>query len=233
MKPTLHKAADRHWQIHTSMLTYINHFFKDLDTYSKKIDDVTLFQNQKWINIDEIGIRKKLFIFRPDNKLLVSNNGNVKKGLWEYIDSTTILIELDNKPVLLRHSFIDDEFLILNQVSTENYVLFIKENENLKSLNTIEQIKKYIENKYYILTDPYPDKEYKIIRSYKCFDFSWGAYITYEIKFRLSDKNIVYYYGKSSRKYFYIEKDSKIYKESLDEIIDILYQKSVLCNVGI
>jgi hypothetical protein len=222
------------------MLTYISHIFENLSNYSKKLDDVTLFQNQKWINIDEIGASKKLFIFRPDNKLLVSIDGKVKKGLWDYIDSSTIILELDEDPILLRHTFIDDEILILNQDSTENYALFIKENEQLKRLNTIEQIKIYLEFKYKGILPPIilppeifppdviPSKEYTLLNKQDCFDFAWGDYIKYQIRFLFSITTDAYYFGKSSHKYFYVEKGARIYKESLDDIINVLYKEALL-----
>jgi hypothetical protein len=222
------------------MLTYINHIFDNLSNYSKKLDDVTLFQNQKWINIDEIGSRKKLFIFRPDNKLLISINGSVKRGLWEYIDSSTLLIEIDDEPILLRHAFIDDEFLLLNQDSTENYALFIKENENLIKSNTLEEIQEYLENKYstthvkgYIDNGfnikSYKNSKYQILNKLDCFDIAWGNYLEIQIKFDFSINTDSLYFGKSSQKYFLIDKDFKrIYKNTFDEAIDLLYSEALL-----
>lgn len=209
------------------MLTYISHIFDNLINYSKKLDDVTIFQNQKWINIDEIGTRKKLFIFRPDNKLLVSVNGNVNRGIWEYIDSTTILIEIDDAPILLRHSFIDDEFLLLNQDNTENYALFIKENDQLKALNTIDQIKIYLERKYSLGLELPLINYYNIISQWDSFDLVLGSFTRYEVIF--NNENFIYdfYKGHNSQRYYYIKPFSheRKYFDSLQDAIDFYHQR--------
>jgi hypothetical protein len=209
------------------MLTYIKHIFTNLGSYSKKLDDITIFQNQNWINIDEIGIRKKLFIFRPENKLLVSVNGNVNRGVWEYIDSTTILVDIDNDPVLLRHAFIDDEFLLLNQDNTENYALFIKENDKLKGLNTIEQINFYLENKYRLGLPKEHEIYYKIINQIDEFDLAWGNYTRFEVIF--NNENLIYdfYKGNDSQRFFYVKPHSneRKYFDNLKDAIDFYHQK--------
>ncbi len=209
------------------MLTYIKHIFTNISNYSKKLDDVTLFQNQKWINIDQIGTRKKLFIFRPENKLLISVNGKVNRGIWEYIDSTTILIEINDEPILLRHAFIDDEFLILNQDNTENYALFIKENDQLKALNTIEQINLYLEKKY-LLGFGLPDGEhYKIINQEESFDLALGYHTRFEIIY--NNDNLIYdfYKGFSSQRYYYIKPLSheRKYFDTLNDAIDFYHKR--------
>jgi hypothetical protein len=214
------------------MLTYIKHIFSNLNKYSQKLDDITIFQNQKWINIDEIGTRKKVFIFRPDNKLLLSIDGNVKKGSWEYIDSTTIVLEIDNEPILLRHSFIDDEFLILNKDNTDNFALFIKENEALSGLNTLDKINLYIEEKYQRNKLPSiisSNKNYKLKNTIECSNLEWGKHIKYEIQFDFSINIDEYYQGNSSGKYFCLDKNGKKqYKKNLDEAIDELYKEALL-----
>ena len=209
------------------MLTYIKHIFTNLSYYSQKLDDETIFQNQKWINIDEIGIRKKLFIFRPENKLLVSVNGNVNRGLWEYIDSTTILIEIDDNPILLRHAFIDDEFLLLNQDNTENYALFIKENTRLKELNTIEQINFYLDNKYRLGLPIPEDNYYKIINQIDEFDLAWGNYTRFEIQFNNENSIYNFYKGNNSQRFFYIKplSSERKYFDNLQDAIDFYHQQ--------
>jgi hypothetical protein len=202
------------------MITYIKQIIPELTKFSKKLDDISVFQNQKWINLDTDSSLKKLYIFRPENKLIVSINGDVTLGYWEYIDDCTILISLDGLKRLLRHKFINDEFLILNADNTEDYAFFIKEDESLKHINSMEMILNRINN---ITQIPKLNWEYNIISEYDSYDIFWGNYKVFEIQFTYDGSIEKFYKGRLSQKYFYFHFiEGKIYMEKKHDIIELI-----------
>jgi hypothetical protein len=202
------------------MITYIKQIIPELSKFSKKLDDISVFQNQKWINLDTDSSLKKLYIFRPENKLIISINGDVTIGYWEYIDDCTILISLDGLNRLLRHKFINDEFLILNADNTEDYAFFIKEDESLKHINSMEMILNRINN---IAPIPKIDWEYNIISEYDSYDIAWGNFKVFEIQFTYDGSIEKFYKGHLSQKYFYFDFiDGKKYMEKKHDIIELI-----------
>lgn len=61
------------------MKTFLSDIFPKLQRFSEKLDNITLLTNQHWVSIDEIHSAKTVYIFRPNNELLISTNGKVEK----------------------------------------------------------------------------------------------------------------------------------------------------------
>mgnify|MGYP006079515613 FL=1 len=94
---------------------------------------------------------KKIYIFRKKNELLVSTDGRVEKGNWEYINNECILIDIFSKSFLLRLEFIDETYLILKSDIKRNdagYTIFVNESKSQKMLNSIEDIQEYFSDMY-------------------------------------------------------------------------------------
>ena len=66
------------------MKTFITDIIPKIQRFSKKLDDLTKLTNQHWVSLGDITKNKKVFIFRQNNQLLISENGIVEKGSWEY-----------------------------------------------------------------------------------------------------------------------------------------------------
>ena len=64
------------------MKTYLLDILSKVKRYSKSLDDQVLFLNQRWVIFDENSDTKNLFIFRENNELLISVNGDVRKAKW-------------------------------------------------------------------------------------------------------------------------------------------------------
>jgi hypothetical protein len=62
--------------------------------------------DQHWIALDSISGQKIIYIFRRNNELLISTNGIVERGRWEFIGKNSILLDLDKINYLLRHGFL-------------------------------------------------------------------------------------------------------------------------------
>jgi hypothetical protein len=135
------------------MKTYILDIIPKIQRFSQKLDNLTVLLNKHWVILDEETSRKSVFIFREkDNQLLISNDGKIEKGSWEYLGNNSLLIDRKDGSYLFKHGFIDDYVLALKVDGKEEYALLVNEQwfeKQLKSLTTILSFlnERYIEQK--------------------------------------------------------------------------------------
>jgi hypothetical protein len=130
------------------MKTFINHLIPRIQQYSRKLDDLTLLTNQHWVVVDEIANSKTVYIFRNNNELLISSDGEVEKGKWEYLGNNSILIDKQDKSYLFKHGFFDENVLALKVDGRDEYAFMVNENNYNGELNTIENVTHFLDNKY-------------------------------------------------------------------------------------
>ena len=130
------------------MKTYIADIIPRIKQFSKKLDDLTLLENQHWVIIDETTQAKQVFIFRKNSELLIATNGRVKKGKWEYLNNDSILIEKKEGMFLLKHGFLDGDILALKLDSNNEYAIFINESKYGQDLDDIGSVEKFLRTKY-------------------------------------------------------------------------------------
>src|SRR5690554_3687049 len=129
-----------------TMKTYFSDIIPKLTQFSQKMDDTTLLTNHQWVMISDIG--KTTYIFRTNNDLLISINGIVSRGRWEYLNHRSLLIESNEGTFLLSQEFTNEETLILSLDGSENYAFFINESKFETRINTIQDLLYYLEKKY-------------------------------------------------------------------------------------
>lgn len=130
------------------MKTFLIDIFPKIYQYSEKLDNLTLLTNQHWVSIDNILLNKTVYIFRPNNDLLVSTNGKIEKARWEYLGNKYLLIELKDESYLLKQEFFDENILALRIDGGEESIVFVNENKYNGELNTIDKIYVFLQNKY-------------------------------------------------------------------------------------
>ena len=131
------------------MRTYLLDIIPKIKRYSKKLDDLTILTNQNWVVIDEETDRKVVYIFREKgNQLLISGNGKIEKGTWEYLGNNSILIDRQDGSFLFKHGFIDDYILALKIDGKDEYVLLVNEIKFEERINSIPSVLDFLEKKY-------------------------------------------------------------------------------------
>ena len=215
------------------MKTYIADIIPKIQRFSQKLDDLTKLTNQHWVSLDDIDESKKVYIFRPNNQLLISNNGIVEKGSWDYLGYQSILLETSEESYLLKHGFFDENVIALKLDSTDTYAFFVNETKYHKELNTIEDILKFLENKYlnnespiglgikgsFSINELNELLEYEILSETENYDFVWGSHITIKLKFENGKIQSVYK-GLSTGNYFYFDLTfGKIYCDNFEDAV--------------
>lgn len=122
------------------MKTFLLEIFPIIQSYSKKLDNLTLLTNQHWVSVDDILSTKTVYIFRSNNDLLVSTNGRVEKARWEYLENKSMLIDNKNGVYLFKHGFLDENILALKIDGSKEYAVFVNENKYDGELNTIDRV---------------------------------------------------------------------------------------------
>ena|SRR5690606_16827214 len=136
------------------MKTYLAGIIPKIKKYSEKLDNLTLLTNQHWVVLNELQNSKFVYIFRNNYELLISENGVVEKGRWEYLGNNSLLIEKGNKIFLFRHGFFDSNILALKIDGREEYAFLVNENNYGGDLNNIEKVLNFLEDKYLKIIPP-------------------------------------------------------------------------------
>lgn len=131
------------------MKTYILDIIPKIQRYSQKLDNLTVLLNKHWVILDEETSRKSVLIFREkDNQLLISNDGKIEKGSWEYLGNKSLLIDRKDGSYLFKHGFIDDYVLALKVDGKEEYALLVNEQWFEKQLKSLDKILSFLNDKY-------------------------------------------------------------------------------------
>ncbi len=130
------------------MKTYISDIFPKLQRFSEELNNQTLLSNQHWVLIDNILTSKTIYIFRNNNDLLISNNGKVKRGRWEYLGNNSLIIDKEDESYLFKQGFFDENVLALKVDGSKEYALFVNENKYNGELNSLEKIIDFLNQKY-------------------------------------------------------------------------------------
>lgn len=125
------------------MKIFIESILPKISGFSEKLDKLTLIVDEPWVIIDDKDIQTKL-IFRKDNTLLISEDGNVTLGKWDLLNKAkSILLEINGSLKLYNHGFLDEGILILRIDGGNDYFVLVNQNKN-PELN----FENYLEKKY-------------------------------------------------------------------------------------
>ena len=132
------------------MQTFIADIIPKLQRFSQKLDDLSLLTNQHWVVLDELTKAKNVYIFRSNNELLISSNGKVEKGKWEYLGNNSLLIDRKEDSFLFKHGFFDENVMALKIDGKEEYAILVNENRFDGELNSKENVLKFLANRYLV-----------------------------------------------------------------------------------
>jgi len=136
------------------MKTYIADIIPKIQRFSRKIDDLTLLTNQHWVSLGDMINSKVVYIFRGNNQLLVSENGIITKGIWEYLGNQSLIIDKGNESYLLKKAFFDENVLALKVDGSNEFAFFVNETKYDKDLNSIYDVISFLEKAYLKKDDP-------------------------------------------------------------------------------
>jgi len=127
------------------MKKYIQEIFPRLVKFSKTLDNLSILVDENWFVSTDDPSEQKIFVFWNNNDLLVSTNGVVERGRWDYIDNAkSLLIEFGDSMISYNRVFIDDKVLLLKQDGSDEIMILSNENMLIDS----RSIEHYIEEEY-------------------------------------------------------------------------------------
>ena len=112
------------------MKIYLKSIVKQLQKFSASLDKTSILIDKPWAMIDEEFEMQKL-IFKKNKELILSKNGQVQIGKWDYYpEAKSLLIDRNVDKLLCNEAFIDKGIMILRLDGTDNR-FFMLANENI------------------------------------------------------------------------------------------------------
>jgi hypothetical protein len=112
------------------MKIFLKSIVNQLKNYSATLDKTSILIDKPWALIDDEFEMQKL-IFKKDKELILSKNGQVQIGKWDYFpQAKSLLIDRNTDKILCNEAFIDEGVMILKLDGTENR-FFMLANENI------------------------------------------------------------------------------------------------------
>ena len=112
------------------MKVYLKSIINQLKSHSLTLDKSSILIDKPWALIDEEFEMQKL-IFKKNKELILSKNGQVQIGRWDYFPGAkSLLIDRISDKILCNEAFIDSGVMILRLDGTDSR-FFILANENI------------------------------------------------------------------------------------------------------
>jgi hypothetical protein len=154
------------------MRIILKNLVHQLKIYSSTLDRTTILVDKPWALIDDEMELQKL-IFKRNKELILSKNGQVQIGKWDYYpEAKSLLIDRNSDKILCNEGYIDNGVMILKLDGTDNRY-FLLANENVvPDLNVEEYLKNLKHQKLYILEINLADgRVVDVYRENKYYDF--------------------------------------------------------------
>ena len=162
------------------MKTYLQNIVKELKAYSQSLDKQSIIINKPWALIDsDLGVQK--LIFKKNNELILSKDGQVTEGKWEYFaEAKCLLIDRGTDKILCNETYIDDSILVLKvDGKNDNFIVLANEN-NIPNLDAYEYLERLYQKNYGVLITSLNDNRNLYIRPEEGSDKVLGARVKLE-----------------------------------------------------
>ena len=112
------------------MKIYLQNTVKGLKNFSKSLDKKSILVDKPWALIDsDLEIQK--LIFKKNKELIMSKDGQVNMGKWDYLpEAKSLLIDRGKDTILCNEGFIDEGVMVLKMDGANNN-FFVLANENI------------------------------------------------------------------------------------------------------
>lgn len=195
------------------MKLYIKNLLPRLKQFSENLDRKEIFIEIPWVIVDD-NLNQQKYIFKKNGDLVMSLNGQVTIGKWEYLSAArSLLIDRIQDKILLNQNFIAPAVMVLKKdgFKDENFILA---NEILlPDLNVADYLRRLLYQKSNIKGIKLRNGEYLELNDYK--DEVNRNYVTIEGE-PVPDETIQLLTSKKK----YVFKDSRILKVLVKEIYD-------------
>lgn len=161
------------------MKSYLQNIVPQLKNFSLSLDKAAILINKPWAFIDDEGEVQKL-IFKKNKELILSKNGKVTEGKWDYFpEAKSLLIDRGTDKILCNEAMIDDAVLIMKLDGTNNQ-FFVLANENIV---TDLDVRKYLINlrrrKLALhIRKLYDGREIEIHKNNKTYRYGLGSHVS-------------------------------------------------------
>lgn len=110
------------------MKQYLNNLLPRIKQFSESLDKKESFIDTPWVIVDE-DLNQQKYIFRRNGELIMSLNGQVSIGKWEYLSTAkSLLIDRNQDKILLNQFFVDPAVMVLSlDGRKEDYLILANE----------------------------------------------------------------------------------------------------------
>jgi hypothetical protein len=148
------------------MKQYVLNLIPRLKLFSESLDKKEIFLEKPWVFVDDNGNHQK-YIFSKNGNLIMSLNGQVTMGKWEYLSSAkSLLIDRIQDKILLNQAFVDPAIMILKKDGQNEDYFFLANELLIPDLNITDYIRKAHYSKHNILGLPLKDGKILEIMGY-------------------------------------------------------------------
>lgn len=119
-----------------------------LEPFDYSLHHDNQFINQQWVLINGIEDAQSMYVFKPNNELVISENNEVTTTRWSFINSNFLSIMTEDGIVLIKAYYKDRDTLVLNQKASEEYAFFINSTDYSESINSKADLQKFLKDKY-------------------------------------------------------------------------------------
>src|SRR6266542_5093632 len=148
------------------MKLYINNLIPRLQKFSETLDKKEIFVDIPWVIIDS-NFNQQKYIFKRNGEFVMSLNGQVSIGKWEYLSAArSLLIDRIQDQILLNQNFIDPAVMILKRDGLKDENLILINEILIPDLNVTDYLKKLYYRKSNIAATRLKNGEFLEVKNY-------------------------------------------------------------------
>lgn len=152
------------------MKEYVLNLIPRLKKFSESLSKRELFIDIPWAVIDEKSNQQK-YIFKRNGEFVMSINGQVTVGKWEYLASAnSLLIDRISDKILLNHAFLDVAVMALKFDGSEHNLLLLANHNLIPDLDVFSYLRSF-----YITKNKIKFAELSDGRLLEVHDCQWGT----------------------------------------------------------
>ncbi|EPR74519.1 hypothetical protein ADIWIN_0470 [Winogradskyella psychrotolerans RS-3] len=130
------------------MNDYLHNTIPNLKPFNYEVHHDSHFINKQWVLINGISKKKSIYTFKADNILEISRKNHVIKTTWNINLQNIFSIETEDGNITVKAYFKDDDILVLNNQSKEEFAMYINATNYDDDINSVEDIQAFLKDKY-------------------------------------------------------------------------------------